>query len=184
MGRFIVNPLLEREKDHDRPTGGTVMTRGRTERLLLLSLRLWALKRRAAEQGHRNGGMAPDILGVPRAGPRRPAGSAIAEGAFEDALAEFDGFLATVVSAPDHIWRFHHPRCLGIDADEMALLNVMRLMQLGEVAAASALLHQTIAGDRPERALRYLESAIKALRETGLGLPHAREQDRATPDSI
>lgn len=173
MGRFIVNPLLEHDKDDTAPTGNTVMARGRAERLLLLTLRLWALKRRAEEQGHAMGEWRQTFLASlePVFGAGRVS---IAEGALEDALADFDGFLATIISAPDHIWRFHHPRCLGIDADEMALLNVMRLVQLGEIAAASALLHQTIAGERVERALRYLGSAVKALRTTGLGLPHVR----------
>jgi hypothetical protein len=108
----------------------------------------------------------------PARSPRgEPARTAIAEGASEDALADFDGFLAVLVSAPEHTWRFHHPRCIGIDADEGVLLNLLRLAQRDDRAAGMTLLRGFIAEQRADRALRYLGNVVGCLGASGLGLP-------------
>nr|WP_298687061.1 hypothetical protein [uncultured Dongia sp.] len=104
----------------------------------------------------------------------------ICEGVLEDALADLDGFLATIVGSPERIWRFHHPRCIGIDADEVALLDILRLVQVGEMEAGAHTLRGLIGPDRTERAMRYLDGVVKSLGQCGLGLPLAR----STPSGL
>lgn len=183
MGRLAITPLFDSEKEPESRITRPLHQLARTERVLLLSIRLWAARGQVAE-GVQSRHAAGDwrqafIASLEPAQMRdgRILRVQIIEGMFEDVLADFSTFLAILLGGEKQVWRFHHPQCLSVDPSEAALLDALRLAQCGETAAAMAMLRNYVDADRAERSLRYLGTVVRVLQGCGLGLPLALKGD-------
>lgn len=181
MARSTTNPLLHEEKE-DAPPRRLLLNLGRTERWMVRAMRLWAQRNRqpagrAMEADPREDWRVAFLASLaPVAG--QPHHVQITAGGIEDALADINAWLGVLTAAPDKVWRFHHPGCLGLDGDEALLLDLLRRVALGDPAAALAQLQRQLLGtDRAERAQRYLTQAADALHQMGLAFPHGQHQD-------
>lgn len=173
MGRLAITPLSDTEKEPDSRLTRPLHQFGWLERLLLQSLRLWAhrvqVQARHAGSDWRQSFIA--CLEPVQMRDGRTLRVQIAEGMFEEVLADFASFLAILTGGERQAWRFHHPHCLSVDSSEAALLDLLRLAQCGEMTAALALLRNHVEAERAERSLRYLGNAVRVLQGCGLGLP-------------
>jgi hypothetical protein len=183
MARSTTNRLLHVEKDQ-LDERRLLLNLRRTERWMVRAMRLWA------QRHHRPAGQAD------QADPREdwrvaflaslePASIALrhvqmTSGGVEDALADFSAWLGVLTAAPDKVWRFHHPGCLGLDGDEALLLDLLRLVAEGDPAAGRARLQGQLPGangrDRADRAQHCLLQAANALRQMGVAFPHRRDE--------
>lgn len=177
MGRLAITPLFDNEKEPDSPALRPLHQLGRSERLLLQTLRLWAVRgqgQNGAQSRHAAGDWRQTFIACLDPAPMRDGRVLriqIVEGMFEDVLADFGTFLAILLGGARQAWRFHHPHCLSVDLTEATLLDLLRLAQCGEMSAAMALLRNHVEMNRAERALRYLGNVIRVLQGCGLGLP-------------
>ena len=178
MARSGINILSLPDKETAGEKRRLLLELGRAERWLVRAIRLWAQRRAgAAPEGRVEDWRVAFLASLE---PVLTSGRRvqIADHAIDAALADFNAALGVLVVAPAKTWRFHHPGCLGLDADETLLLDLLRLVAGRDISAARALLGTQIRGDdgirRSGRALNYLVESARALGEMGLSLPRRR----------
>jgi hypothetical protein len=183
MARSGINSLSLAEKDAEAQPRRLLLNLNRPERWLVRAIRLWARKRQVPAVAPVVEGRLEDwrvaFLASLEPAMSRHGGTRrvqVIDAAIDDALADFNACLGVLVAAPGKTWRFHHPGCLGLDGDEILLLDLLRLSADGEFTAAQTLLRSQLPGtcapDRAERALRYLAQSLATLGEMGLTFPH------------
>lgn len=183
MARSGINFLSLPNKEAADEKRRLLLELGRAERWLVRAIRLWGQRR----AGGGAEGRAEDwrVAFLASLEPAATSGRRvqIADNAIDDALADFNAALGVLVATPAKIWRFHHPGCLGLDADETLLLDLLRLVADHDLGAARALLGSQMRGDdgvqRTDRALKYLNQSARALRGMGLGWPLRRKVQAA-----
>ncbi|WP_374375184.1 hypothetical protein [Dongia sp.] len=185
MARSGINSLSLAEKEGEGQPRRLLLNLDRAERWLVRAIRLWAQRRQMPAGAPGNAGRVEDWR-VAFLASLEPAQSRLGhpiqrrvqviDSALDDALADLNACLGILAAAPDKTWRFHHPGCLGLDGDEMLMLDFLRLAADGELTAAQTLLRSQLPApcgpNRAERALRYLTQAVATLGEMGLTFPH------------
>lgn len=184
MARSGINSLSLAEKEAEAQPRRLLLNLDRAERWLVRALRLWA-QNRQMPAGAPGGASRAAEWRVAFLASLEPAQSRlgrplarrvqVVDSALDDALADFNACLGILAAAPDKTWRFHHPGCLGLDGDEVLMLECLRLAADGELTAAQTLLRSQLPApcgpNRAERALRYLTQVIATLGEMGLTFP-------------
>lgn len=177
MARSGINFLSLPDKEAGPEKRRLLLDLGRAERWLVRAMRLWAQRRAGAVGEGRSEDWRVAFLASLEPGAHPLRRVQIADGAVDDALADFNAALGVLVASSSKTWRFHHPGCLGLDADEAFLLDLFGLMAGRDRGMAQALLAAQMPGAdgaiRAERTLRYLAQAMIALHQMGVSLPRA-----------
>ena len=192
MARSGINSLSLAEKDAEASVRRLLLDLDRAERWLVRALRLWAQSRQMPAGAPGGASRAADwrvafLASLEPAQSRlgRPMARRVQviDSALDDALADFSACLGILAAAPDKTWRFHHPGCLGLDGDEVLMLDFLCLAADGELTAAQTLLRSQLPAPcgpcRAERALRYLTQVITTLGKMGLTFPRRTDDDRS-----